>query len=259
MSFSASRFSLSVRRSVPFLVAVVGLMSGPSAIARPASSEQAPTKLQIAKNYRALPLNFESNQGQTDPRIKFLSHGSGYSIFFSDNDAVIALSKKIPGPTTTRHQSNTVHSEGMQHNDLKTDIIRMQLVNSQANATLSGESRLSGTVNYFMGNDPANWHSGVTTFERLKYANVYPGVNLVYYGNYERLEFDFEVAPGADPRPIRLYFDGARRLGLDHEGNLTIVAENGEISFHRPVIYQIVDGNRGRRIEGAFRLVSGTL
>ena len=258
MSFSASRFSLSVRRSVPFLVAVVGLMSGPSAIARPASSEQAPTKLQIAKNYRALPLDFESNQGQTDPRIKFLSRGVGYSLFFSDKDAILALTKKIPGPAAPR-QLNTAHSERVQSHDLMTDIIRMQLVDAQTNATLSGDSRLPGTVNYFMGNDPAKWHSGVSTFERVKYANVYPGVNLVYYGNHERLEFDFEVAPGADPGPIRVHFDGARRLRLDHEGNLTIVAENGEIRFHRPVVYQIVDGNRRRRIEGAFRLVSGNI
>jgi Chitobiase/beta-hexosaminidase C-terminal domain/Bacterial Ig-like domain (group 3)/Beta-propeller repeat len=257
MSDSASSFlSLGMYSAFPRMIAALGLMFGPLAIAQSAYSVPIADRPQIGKNYRALPLNFESNQGQTDPRIKFLSDGSGYSLFFSDNDAVIALSKKIPGPTTTRHQLNTVHSEGTQHNDLKTDIIRMQLVDSQANVTLSGEGRLPGTVNYFNGNDPTKWHSGVSTFERVKYANVYPGVNLVYYGNHDLLEFDFEVAPGADPRPIRVHFDGARRLGLDHEGNLTIIAENGEISFHRPMIYQIVDENRRRRIEGTFRLES---
>ena len=99
---------------------------------------------------------------------------------------------------------------------------------------------LPGTANYFIGNDPSNWHSGVPTYAKAEYSSIYPGIDLVYYGNQRRLEYDFVVAPGADPNPIRIQFVGAKRLDsrCRRKPGL-LVAANGEIVFHKPVVYQV--------------------
>jgi hypothetical protein len=242
-------------RRFSFMTLVFGIMLATLAVAQSVPSQPTPSRSQIARNYQALPLSFESNQGQAGPRIKFLSRGAGYAIFFSKQGAVLALSKKTPQYMPPRKLS-ALHSEHPEHKGFKTDFIRMQLVDVSKNLTPSGERHLPGTVNYFTGNDSTKWHSKVDTFQRVKYTGAYPGVDLVYYGNQQHLEFDFEVAPGADPGLIRLHFAGARKLKLDHEGNLTIVATNGEIMFHAPAIYQIVDGNTKQQIRGTFQLAS---
>ena len=98
---------------------------------------------------------------------------------------------------------------------------------------------IAGNRQLLLGNDPAKWHTSVPTYARVRYAGVYPGVDLIYYGNQRQLEYDFVVAPGADPKPIRLRFDGAKALKLDSAGSLVIAADNGEVAFHKPVVYQM--------------------
>lgn len=224
-------------------------------MAQATSPDTTPGKLQIARNYGALPMSFESNLGQIDPQVRFLSRGAGYSILFKDRETVLLLSKREsahhephrPGEHVPEWPRSVVST---------TDLLRMRLVGAAVTPALSGEARLPGTVNCFVGNDPTQWHAGIPTFERVKYTGVYPGVNLVYYGNRQRLEFDFELAPGADARPIRIRFDGARKLKLNPDGNLIIVAANGSVSFHKPVIYQPTGEDRKQPIAGAFHIVS---
>jgi hypothetical protein len=200
-------------------------------------------------------LSFELNQGQADRKVHYLSHGAGYSILFKDREAVLLLSKsraehKVP------FQPGVREPEGPRVADSKVDVLGMQLSGGSAKQQLTGEARLQGTVNYFLGNNPANWKTGVPTFEKVKYTDVYPGVNLIYYGSHQRLEFDFEVAPGGDARQIQLRFDGAHKLNLDAEGNLTIVAGSGAISFHKPIVYQIAADNSRQPIAGSFQIFS---
>ena len=118
-----------------------------------------------------------------------------------------------------------------------------------------GAEQLPGTANYFIGNDPSKWHSNVPTYAKVKYAGVYPGVDLVYYGSQRQLEYDFVVAPGADPKSVRLHFAGAKRLKLDSNGDLQVTARNGEIAFHKPIVYQVVDGLR-QSAAGRFTLLA---
>ena len=132
-----------------------------------------------------------------------------------------------------------------------TDVVRMQLAGANPELHPIGTEPLPGTANYFLGNDPAKWHTGVPTYARVRYRGVYPGVDLVYYGNQRQLEYDFVVAPGADPKPIQLRFDGAKSLKLDGAGNLVIAAVNGEVAFQKPVIYQLAGAVRRPR-GGAF-------
>ena len=208
-------------------------------------------KAQSTRNYGSLPLSFEENQGQTNAPVRFFSHGPGYSIFLEDNKAVLLLSKSRAG---SKHLSGSPGAEDSRSVDRLTDILPMRLVHARANLAPMGEDRLSATVNYFVGNNPANWRTRVPTFAKVRYEGVYPGVDLTYYGNGDRLEFDFDVAAGGSTREIRLRFDGARTLWLDREGNLVIKVKRGTISFRKPTVYQ-PDGKQGNHpIESAFQI-----
>jgi hypothetical protein len=211
----------------------------------------------LAANYSRLPLSFEANQGQSDPQVRFLSRGAGYSLFLTDKAAVLALAK----PNTLRRQS-AVMAKGVQPARSssepitpETSVVRMELAGALEGLRVDGAEPLPGKTNYFIGKDPAKWRSNVPTYAKVKYSGVYPGVDLVYYGNQRQLEYDFVVAPGADARPVRLHFAGASRLKLNSDGDLTVAARHGQIAFHKPVVYQERDG-RQETIEGQFILLA---
>jgi hypothetical protein len=217
----------------PFLLSL-------SAIAPLAAMAQSPaTAPRAAADYGKLPLSFEANQGQTDPQVKFLSRGNGYSLFLTDQAAVLALTKPsvgLSGKEQTRVPQG--REANLASSTPKTDILRMELAGASGGVRVEGADKLPGTANYFIGSDPAKWHTDVPTYAKVRYKGVYPGVDLVYYGNQRQLEYDFVVAPGADPRMVKLRFAGAEKLRLDADGDLTVLAKNGEIAFHRPVAYQ---------------------
>src|SRR5690242_21851858 len=122
----------------------------------------------------------------------------------------------------------------------------MRLVGANAKARITGLEELPGTSNYFIGTDPTKWHTDLPNYAQVKYARVYPGVDLVYYGNQRQLEYDFVLKPGADPRQIELSFHGAKRLRLNAEGELIVSIPGGELVEHKPIIYQEFGGIRRR-------------
>ena len=138
-------------------------------------------------------MRFEPNQGQTDPRVNFLARGAGYGLFLTPEQAVLTLHSPSKSPA----------------------VVRMQLAGANRAAAATGASPLPGKSNYFMGNDPAKWRRDIPQFARVRYQDVYPGVDLVYYGNQGQLEYDFEVAPGADPGSIAWRFQGQDNAKLD--------------------------------------------
>jgi len=219
-----------------------------------AGSAQTPAKTdsqrgRIADKYGKLPLAFEANRGQTDKRVRFLARGSGYGVFLTGQEALLALHAESSVDSATLR--NRVHRSSSP----KTDVLQMKLVGASPSAEPKGVEPLSGTVNYFRGNDPSRWQSGVPTFAKVEFPAVYPGIDLVYYGDQGQLEYDFVVAANADPGTIRLHLAGAARLRLDTSGDLTVRAKNGRIVFHRPVVYQ--EGNGGRRqVDGRFKLLA---
>lgn len=198
---------------------------------------------QIVRNDGRLPLRFEVNRGQADRSAKFLSRGQGYGLYFTANEAVLAL-------------RNTFKPIAGAQGKIATDVIRMQLAGASHENTPAGEDLMAGVSNYLVGNDPSQWHTQVPSYSRVRYAGVYPGIDLVYYGNQQQLEYDFVVSPGADPGLIHLHFDGARDLKLDKRGDLVIRTEDGELAFHKPEVYQRVNGAR-RSIRGRFSLLAG--
>ena len=196
------------------------LAEGPSS--PPADNPAA--RIQVAQNYGRIPLSFEANQGQADTTVKFVSRGSGYSLFLTDASAVLALTKPEVSSAKPSHTVGKGLKPASAHPARKTDVVRMELACANRAVQVTGSDPLPGTANYFIGNDPAKWHTGVPTYAKVKYAGVYPGVDLFYYGNQRQLEYDFVVAPGASPKPIRLQFAGAKKLDLTADEDLTVSA-----------------------------------
>jgi uncharacterized repeat protein (TIGR01451 family) len=182
-----------------------------------------------------LPLIFEPNQGQADPRVKFLARGAGYSLFLDNSGAILGLPSGHSAPGRSEH------------------FVRMKLAGANPAAVSAGGEPLPGKSNYLIGNDPQQWHRGIPQFARVRYDNVYPGIDLVFYGNQGHLEYDLKVAPGADPSQAELEFDGASKLKLA-DGDLLLTGKNdGELRLQAPQVYQR-DGDRRIPVSGRFVL-----
>jgi hypothetical protein len=313
----------------------------------------------LAEAYGKLPLSFEVNKGQTDSRVKFLSRGSGYSLFLTGNEAVLSLRKpgvrsqdsgfrrRKPGepnlgaahqgsadlafrsaafrgllrspeaelgtnsrtadpktgsalqgllgsPASFQFPVSNFQTPATNNEPRTTDaLLRMKLVGANPNPKMVGMDELPGKSNYFIGNDPKKWRTNVPNYAKVKYANVYPGVDLVYYGNQGKLEYDFVVSPGADPNSIQLAINSDEQVGsgqkavgrtaqpqdpepesqsaidnrkssiraplhVNATGDLVVGTDYGEVIFHKPVIYQPATYNELRTTNGGGRdLVEG--
>jgi hypothetical protein len=177
------------------------------------------------------PLYFEANHGQADNSMQFLAQERDSQFLISPHAAQIVLHK-------TGGESATV---------------RMQFVGANPQAQIHGDAELPGRVNYLVG-DPAQWHSDVPTFARVKVSEIYPGVDAIYYGNQRQLEYDLTVAPGADPKVIAIRFDGLEKISIGADGELILTLPGGEIRQPRPVIYQTTDGAR-KAISGGYKIL----
>jgi hypothetical protein len=120
----------------------------------------------------------------------------------------------------------------------------MELAGARSDLRISGAGQLPGNANYFIGSDSAQWHRNVPTYARVKYSGVYPGVDLIYYGNQRQLEYDFALASGANPKSIQFKFPDSKKLLLTADGDLTVSAAHGQITLHKPVAYQQRNGLR---------------
>jgi hypothetical protein len=217
------------------------------------TSNSVPAKNQILATYGRLPLSFEANHGQTDAQVQFLSRGRGYSLFLTPAEAVLVL-RKADG--TRQQASEKTDSALRTQNSELSSVLRMKLTGANSQPQVSGLSELPGKVNYFIGNDAAKWRTNVPTYAKVKYAGVYPGVDVVYYGNQGQLEYDFVVAPGADPKAIQLSMEGAENLELDEKGDLVLQIAGGELRLRKPLVYQEIGGVR-KEISAAYVLTPG--
>jgi hypothetical protein len=222
-------------RRVAGLLACTAAVAAAAYVFFPRGPERALTSVEqprrVLATYASLPLQFEANAGQTDARVEFLSRGPGYTLFLSGREAVVSL-----------------RSSG---------VVRMQLRGAR-DADGTGEEQLPGTVNYLLGNDPSRWRTDVPTFERVRYESVYDGIDLVYYGNQQQLEYDFVVAPGADPDQIRLGFADSGALRLDDSGDLVLGTSGDEVRLRKPVLYQERDDERVA-VQGRYALREGVV
>jgi uncharacterized protein (TIGR03437 family) len=179
-----------------------------------------------------LPFRFEANQGQADPSIRFIARGQGYNLGLTATGSALSLFDRSHG---------------------RSALVRTRIVGGNPSPILEAIDRQSTETNYIRGNDPAKWLRNVPSWSRVKYARVYPGIDVVFYGSDKRLEYDFNVLPGADPSTIELEFSGARRMSLDRLGDLVLETDAGEIRWETPLIYQRHGAER-RPVAGSFAL-----
>ncbi|MCB9776844.1 MAG: SBBP repeat-containing protein [Nitrospiraceae bacterium] len=225
---------------VSLCVAGLGLVG--CAIVSPHQPNAKETSAHVQATYLQTPLHFEANEGQTDGQVKFLSRGSGYGLYLTPQEAVLALRK--PKPSGSEQETEETSPDSA--------VLRMRLVGANATPELTGDNLLPGKVNYFIGNDPAKWRTQIPTYGKIRYDNVYPGIDLLYYGNQRQLEYDFIVAPGEDPAQIAMAFEGTERLELDTQtGDLVLQTASGEVRQRKPLIYQEGEGDR-QTIEGQY-------
>ena len=203
----------------------------------------------ILDQYGELPLSFKANQGQTDPQVKFLSRGAGYSLFLTSDEAVLTFRPSIPSPAKS-WRAREGHQPPLAHQPSADAVLRIKLLNTNPNREVSGQDELPGKCNYFIGNDPKKWHTNVRQFSKVRYENVYPGVDLVYYGHQRELEYDFVLQPGANPQAIRLEIAGAKRVRLEH-GDLVLTSAGGDVHLRSPHVYQEAKGRR-REVRGRY-------
>jgi hypothetical protein len=173
----------------------------------------------------AVPLSFEANEGQVDGQVKYLARGRNYTLFLTSRAAVLSLRSGQAGQPATA-------------------CLRLSLRGAAVTPVIRGEERLPGQSHYFLGNDPGRWRMHVPTYAGVRYQRVYPGVDLVYYGQQGELENDFVVAVGADPAVIAWDLEGAQGIRVDAAGDLLLAVGGNQVRLHRPRAYQEDAGGR---------------
>jgi len=188
-------------------------------IATPPSRSLPASSTQIQASLARLPISFEPNQGQSHSAAKFVAHGRGYGLYLTPSEAVLTLPERV-------------------QDHLRQAAVEMQLAGANQRPEVAGADRLPGHSNYFIGNDSSRWLRNIPQFGRVQYRDVYPGINLAFYGNQNQLEYDFEVSPGSDAHQIELNFKGAAKLSIAKNGDLVLALDGGELRFEAPHIYQ---------------------
>jgi hypothetical protein len=240
--------------------------SSPSAATRlPVGPEVKPlSKAELSKAFGNLPLSFEPNKGQAPAGVDFVTHASGYALLVSAQSATVvtpppntaanAFTSKLT-PAELRQAKlrkgliNLFHTHGTRPNSTN-----VAFEGSNPKARAFALNKLVGETNYFIGNDKSKWHTQVPNYAKVKFSQVYPGVDVVYYGDNQRLEFDLDLSPGADPGLIKLKFDPDKSLSFAKNGNLEIRSNGQTLFLRKPVAYQ-GDGRHRDLVSADFALL----
>jgi hypothetical protein len=224
---------------LPFtvLLAISSLIICPGASVPRSFGTQKSARTVLKSTYGQLPLVFEPNIGQTDPRVRFLTRARGMTVFFTDTEAVMVLSR------SERPQDDPVCRLKEPPKFTQT-VVRMKLAGAQPPRQWTGLDKQPGISNYFIGNDPKQWRTGIPNYGRAEARGVYPGVDLIAYGNQGQLEYDLAVAPGADPTQVQLAWEGIESLRLNADGDLVLATQVGDVVQKRPRVYQEIGGKQ---------------
>jgi hypothetical protein len=197
----------------------------------------------VKESYSRIPLSFEANHGQANQNIKFTSRGNGYSLALAPTTFTVAVAHNKNNEKFTARPNATASA------------VQATLLGGNTTAKLTGLEPVVTTTNYFIGSDPRKWKTNVPNYAKVKYSGVYPGVDLVFYGKQNLLEYDFIVSPGVNPSVIAVGFEGITGMRVDEKGDLILRTDAGEVRQSRPVVYQQIDG--ARQIIPANYLIKG--
>jgi beta-propeller repeat-containing protein len=223
-----------------------------SSVKSSGSDSAAETRARVAEAYGKLPMIFQANAGQTDARVKFTAGGAGYSLFLTQTESVFVMSRRESESKESRWNESDSERASKAMRPVEQSVLRMKLVGANPDAAVTGMDEMVTKVSYFVGSDPSKWHAALPAFSRVRYSEIYPGIDLVYYGNQRQLEYDFVVTPGADCRHISLAFEGADKVEVEEtSGDLLLHTSLGVLRQHQPQIYQEVNGAR-RMIPGRY-------
>jgi len=210
------------------------------------------------KSLSNLPFSFEENIGQMFSQVKFFARQKGYTAFFTPTEVIFTLRQGRDEDRFINKQENSMQpkvSEPLEQQSNEYSLLKMRMEGSNPNTEIIGEEKLEGKFNYFIGSDTKKWVANVPTYERVRYKEIYPGIDLVYYGKVQQLEHDFIVKPSADPEIITLSFEGAENVEVDAEGNLLVQAKIGKLRLLKPIVYQDINGNQ-QEIESSYEIRS---
>ena len=200
----------------------------PFAAAKAAAAKETP---HWREAYGKLPLSFEENQGQTAEEVRYLAHGTGYELFLTPHEALLALRSRRKYDLSPLHRTASLRAMRKARKAGQLTALRIQFEGANLHPAVNGMGRLPARTNYFLGNDPKKWHTDVPSYGRVKYEGVYPGIDVVFYGNQGKLEYDFLVAPGADPEAIQLKIAGARKMRLNSRGSVVLSVAASEVEL----------------------------
>jgi uncharacterized repeat protein (TIGR01451 family) len=226
--------------------ATIAKAQTPGATSKPARGAPASS---VAPKPIHLPLFFEANRGQADSQVRYMARGKGYTLLLTPTETILTESKtqvSTQGKAFAPFQSPLVTTKASGGN-----VIRMQLVGANSAPAMTGLEALPGKVNYLIGNDPSKWQTQVPLYSQARTEQVYPGVDLLFHGDERQLEYDFVIAPGADPSKIAFRIRGAARMKINADGDLVLHGKDSDFVMHKPVVYQTIASER-RPIEGSF-------
>ena len=201
--------------------------------------------------YASLPLAFEQNRGQTNSAVKFLARASGYALFLTEQEAVMSLERSVANSQPPSVTAQPGSGSGQQRN-IRKDVLRLRWARANPAPRIEGLGSQTGNSNYLIGKDPAKWVKDAPEYSRVEYHGIYPGIDVAWYGNQRQLEFDIDLAPGADPGSLRLEITGEKnrpaRVRIDADGELVVRTRAGDVRFRHPVAYQPVgDSGKGQQ------------
>ena len=192
----------------------------------------------LSEKFGQLPLQFELNRGQSDSSVQFISRSANHALFLKQNEAQFVFPNKERSSTGKKQM-------------VRPDVLKMNLLRANENASVVGLDELPGRTNYFIGNNPDNWQQEVPAFKRVKYDDIYEGIDLIYYGNQRELEYDFIVSPNANPNVIALSFENVQKMRIDDKGDLLLSLNKRLVRQHAPIVYQEIDGRKSD-VESAY-------
>jgi Dockerin type I domain/Beta-propeller repeat len=201
------------------------------------------------------PLAFTENQGQWDERVKFRADAGGAIMWFSEEGVCYQFVKRISmGETDPDDPFQLLHERLEQEPDsFEQLVLKTSFVGANPNPEIMGEDEMEYKCNYFIGNDPNEWHTDVPNYQSVYIKEIYSGIDLKYYGNGKQMEYDFIVSPGTDYSQIQIQYVGAKSLSVNLSGELVVETDWGSVTEQKPIVYQM-DGNKRQEIEGKYNI-----